>query len=138
MSKKEVLKVGDKIYRVGNTHYRQIEGIDEIVKITKTQAITKKGDRYKLEVDSFWGLQEIPKHSGSRYYSYELETEELKQRFETQNLKKEIEGKLHIVNLLLDKLEYKAILLLEDINGKLAGILNNINSIPKESEDERV
>lgn len=133
MSEKKVLKVGDKIYRVGNTSYRPIEGIDEVIRVTKTQAFTKKGDKYKLEADSFWGLQEIPKQSGSRYYSYELETEELKQELEVQKLKKEIEGKLHTVQLLLGKLEHKEIFLLEDINSKLSVILNDINSIAKES-----
>lgn len=129
------LKVGDKIYRVGNTSDRPIEGIDEIIRVTATQAITKKGDKYKLEVDSFGGLQKIPKYSGSRYHSYKLETDELKQRFETQKLKKEIAGKLHTVNLLLGKLEYKEISLLEDINSKLSIILNDINSIPKECKE---
>lgn len=135
MSEERKLKVGDKIYRVGNTSYRSIEGIDEIIRVTKTQAITKKGDKYKLEVDSFWGLQEIPKYSGSRYYSYELETEELKQRFETQKLKKQIASKLHTANFLLGKLEYKEIFLLEDINSKLSIILNDINNIPNECEE---
>lgn len=132
MSEERKLKVGDKIYRVGITSYRPIEGIDEIIRVTKTQAITKKGDKYKLEVDSFWGLQKIPKYSGSKFYSYELETEELKQRFQIQKFKKEIEDKLNTVNLLLGKLEYKEIFLLEDINSKLSGILNNINCIPKD------
>lgn len=133
MSEKKELKVGDKIYKIGNTSYRPIKGTDEVIRVTKTQAFTKKSDRYKLEVDSFWGLQEIPKQSGSRYYSYELETEELKQRFEIQNLKKEIKDKLNSISSLLGKLEHKEIFLLEDINSKFSGILNNINSIAKES-----
>lgn len=129
MSEEKALKVGDRIYCI-STFDKTVKSIHVVNRVTKTQAFLDNNQKFKRFYGS--GLESIPYESGLKHYSYKIETEELKQRLEIQNIKKEIEGKLQTVNLLLGKLEHKEIFLLQDINSKLSGILNNINCIPKE------
>lgn len=137
MSEERKLKVGDRVYRVSYYNNNEIKEVLTIDRVTKTQAISGN-IKFKLEDTERHGLQTIPYQSGLKHWYYQLETEKLKQRFETQKLKKEIAGKLDTVNLLLGKLEHKEISLLEDINSKLSSILNKINNISKECKNEKV
>lgn len=78
------LNIGDKIYCLSSFANNEIKNIYQVEKVTKSQAILNNGDKFKRLINEFWGLERIPKETGLRHYYHELETPELKNKYEIQ------------------------------------------------------
>ena len=79
-SEQRELKVGDKIY--GISHFGgKIVHITTIVRVTKTQAITKSNDKFQLKYWSDGFLRPVGSSSGYSSTKYYIENDNLKEKW---------------------------------------------------------
>jgi hypothetical protein len=96
------LKIGDRIYKVYTRS--EITEVITIGRVTKTQAISED-DKYHFHINiNSLGATPIGVRERFSMFSYKLETNELKERLETQNLIRSV-SKIDLTKLTKEQLQ---------------------------------
>ena len=74
------LKVGDKVYKIETSRFYRNKNyiLDEVVRLTKTQAVLKSGCKLTNEPTTNWSKEDICySEYGDRYKKWYIQTEEI-------------------------------------------------------------
>jgi len=77
------LQINDKIYEY-NSYY--INRVHKIIRTTKTLAIADTKEKFKIDIENGWCIKHEKKDIWRPTFNYEVETLELKERFQKQRI----------------------------------------------------
>jgi hypothetical protein len=86
----EKLKVGDKVYNVSINRFSSFinYNLDEVVRLTKTQAVLKSGTKLINEIFTDWNREKCFCEYGDRYNKWYFQNEEILLKARKENERK--------------------------------------------------